>query len=179
MATMWLQVTLRTMLDAPWTRISSSRGALQACLHAHHSARRARCAVLPTRSADLRARVRPARRQKTLNETAPTDEDIDEIFDFPEVKPWEIEKVTFTLDGEEVIGFGGATYAFRPDFNEFEGCKFYKVYGGQAINMWVAPPDTDTAELEEKMAEYGFHLVEYDGADADVGGGEGSENGDD
>ena len=67
----------------------------------------------------------PARRQKTLNEEGPTDDDIYEIFDFPERKSVDIDKVPFTFDSKEVIGFGGATYPFKTDLKncgfEFKG----------------------------------------------------------
>ena len=105
-----------------------------------------------------------ARRQKTLNEEGPTDEDIFEIFDFPERKSVDIDKVPFTLESEEVIGFGGATYPFKDDFHA-AGFKFQGTVDGAPIQMWVAPADTDTADLEAKMVEYGFNINEYDGAD--------------
>ena len=115
--------------------------------------------------------MRPARRQKTLDEKGPTDEDIYEVFDFPERKSVDIEKVPFSLNGADVLGYGGATFPFRPDFLELEGCSFKGVVDGTAINMWVMPVDTDVTALEEKMAEYGFNVIEYDEADEEVGGG--------
>ena len=45
--------------------------------------------------------MRAARRQKTLNEEGPTDEEIFEIFNFPERKSVDIEKVPFTLESED------------------------------------------------------------------------------
>ena len=111
--------------------------------------------------------MRAARRQKTLNEEGPTDEEIFEIFNFPERKSVDIEKVPFTLESQEVIGFGGATYPFKNDFKD-AGFDFKGTVDGTPINMWVAPADTDTADLEEKMVEYGFNINEYDGAGNDA-----------
>ena len=73
----------------------------------------------------------------------------------------------FTLESEEVIGFGGATYPFKRDFHA-AGFNFKGTVDGTPINMWVAPADTDTADLEEKMVEYGFNINEYDGAGDDA-----------
>ena len=112
-------------------------------------------------------RCAPARRQKTLNEDGPTDEDIFNIFDFPERKSLDIDKVPFVLDGAQVIGFGGATYPFKDDIKAIEGFDFKGTVDGNTINMWVAPADTDTTELEDKMVKYGFNITEYDGAGDD------------
>ena len=116
--------------------------------------------------------MRPARRQKTLNEEGPTDEAIHEVFNFEECKPWDIEKVPFVLNGVDVLGFGGNTFPFRPDFLEIEGCDFKHVIDGKVIKMWVMPADADVTALEEKIAEYGFNLIEYDEAEEELGSGD-------
>ena len=94
----------------------------------------------------------------------PTDEDIFKIFDFAERKPIHIDKVPFTLESNAVIGFGGATYPFKNDFKA-AGFHFRGTVDNAPIQMWVAEADADTTDLEEKMAEYGFNLVEYDDVD--------------
>ena len=116
----------------------------------------------------------PARPQKTLNEDSPTDEDIYKIFDFAERKSAEINKVPFTLESEEVIGFGGSTYPLKDDFAN-AGFTFKNVVDNIVVQMWVAPADTNTADLEKKMIDYGFMINEYDGADSGDGGDDDSE----
>ena len=109
-----------------------------------------------------RSRAR-ARRQKTLNENGPTDEEIIEVFDFAERKSVDIDKVPFTLNSIDVIGFGGATYPFKIDFTN-HGFEFKGTVDDTTYNMWVAPADTDTTDLEAKIIEYGFNIVDYDDA---------------
>ena len=104
------------------------------------------------------------RAQKTLVEEAPTDEDIFKIFDFAERKPINIDNVPFTHESNAVIGFGGPTYPFKNDFKA-AGFEFRGIVDAAPIQMWVAEADADTADLEEKMAEYGFNLIEYDDVD--------------
>ena len=45
--------------------------------------------------------------ETALNESAPSDEDIYEIFNFPELKAPDITKVPITISGNDMIGYGG------------------------------------------------------------------------
>ena len=78
-------------------------------------------------------------------------------------KSVDIDKVPFTFDSNEVIGFGGATYPFKIDFTNY-GFEFKGTVDDTTYNMWVAPADTDTTDLEAKIIEYGFNIVDYDDA---------------
>ena len=104
-----------------------------------------------------------ARRQKTLNENGPTDEEIFEVFNFAERKSGDIDKVLHI----DVVGFGGATYPFKYDFTN-HGFEFKGTVDGTTYNMWVAPADTDTTDLEAKIIEYGFNIIDYDDAADDA-----------
>ena len=101
-----------------------------------------------------------------INKTAPTDEEIAEVFNFPEAKELGIQKMPLTIDGQEMIGFGGTTVAFKDEFKEL-GFSFHNVIDGALAQLWVAPIDTDTTELEDMFEEYGFPLEEFDGVDKD------------
>ena len=92
-----------------------------------------------------------------LQATAPTDEDISDIFDFPEAKSTDIDMIaSIEVDGDEKTAIGGDTYAFKDLIKkagfEFDGTKM----------MWLAPVDTDTTELEDTFEEYGFNIEKYD-----------------
>ena len=99
-----------------------------------------------------------------INKTGPTDDEIAEVFNFPEAKELGITKMPVTIDGEEMIAFGGTTIAFKDVFKE-HGFKFVKVIDDKVVQLWVAPIDTDTTELEGMFDEYGFPLEEFDGMD--------------
>ena len=100
-----------------------------------------------------------------INKTAPTDEEIAEVFNFPEAKELGIHKMPVTIAGQEMIGFGGTTVAFKDEFKE-RGFSFHRnVINDALVQLWVAPIDTDTTDLEGMFEEYGFPLEEFDGVD--------------
>ena len=97
--------------------------------------------------------------EKDLLETAPTDEDIEEIFNFPEAKDTTISIISeVDIDGEPMMALAGFTYPFKDDIKEV-GFNFYG-----ANNMWIAPVGTDISELEEKFHLYGFNVENFDEA---------------
>ena len=97
--------------------------------------------------------------EEDLMESAPTDEDIGEIFTFPEVKDTTISIINeFDVDGNTNIAIAGSTYPFK-DMIKDNGFTFHR--DGQ---MWIAPLGTDISSLEEKFDEYGFDVEKYDEA---------------
>ena len=97
--------------------------------------------------------------EEDLNESAPTDEDIADVFDFAEVKSTTINIIEcIDVNGEEKKAIAGATYQFKTKITN-AGFNF-----DRTINMWLAPVGTDTAELEEMMDKYGFTVDTYDEA---------------
>ena len=97
--------------------------------------------------------------EQDLMESAPTDEDIGEIFTFPEVKDTTISIINeFDVDGNANIAIAGSTYPFK-DIIKDNGFTFHR--DGQ---MWIAPLGTDISSLEEKFDEYGFDVEKYDEA---------------
>ena len=101
-----------------------------------------------------------------LNKTAPTDDEIAEVFNFPEAKELGIHKTPLTIDGKEMIGFGGTTIAFKDEFKE-RGFTFQATIDDALVQLWIAPIDTDTTDLEDMFEEYGFPLEVFDGVDED------------
>ena len=97
--------------------------------------------------------------EKDLLETAPTDEDIEEIFNFPEAKDTTISIISeVDIDGEPMMGLAGFTYPFKDDIKKV-GFNFYG-----PTSMWIAPVGTDISELEEKFHLYGFNVENFDEA---------------
>ena len=92
-----------------------------------------------------------------------TDEEIVEVFDFPEAKPAAINIIAeFAKDGEDTIAIGGTTYPWKDTLTE-KGFKFDRV----DTHMWHAPVGTETDELESMFEEYGFNVEYYDDAVAE------------
>ena len=106
-------------------------------------------------------KVREAQKQVSKEDeaalqSAPTDEQIHSIFDFPEANTAEIKIVASTdVTGTETKAILGDTYAWKDILNK-TGFTWHK-----PTQMWHGPTGTDTTELEAKMQDYGFHVEEY------------------
>ena len=51
--------------------------------------------------------------------------------------------------------YGGTTIAFKEEFKKLD-FKFHHIIDGNVVQLWLAPIDTDTTELDEMIEEYGF-----------------------
>ena len=97
--------------------------------------------------------------EEDLMEAAPTDEDIGEIFNFPEAKDTTISIINeFDVDGDAKVAIAGTTFPFKEMIKEY-GFTFHR-----DTNMWIAPIGTDISSLEEKFDEYGFDVENFDEA---------------
>ena len=94
--------------------------------------------------------------EKDLNETAPSDEDIAEIFNFPEAKSTAIAIINEV--GDDNMGIAGDTFPFK-EYIKDAGFMF-----DRDKIMWVAPMGTDISSLEEMFDQYGFDVEKYDEA---------------
>ena len=80
--------------------------------------------------------------------TAPTDEDIAEVFNFEEAKSVDIQVIAeFDKDGENMVAIGGTTYPFK-DILVFHGFQF-----DRTTMFWLAPAGTDTEDIETMMLD--------------------------
>jgi hypothetical protein len=96
--------------------------------------------------------------QKDLEETAPTDEEIMAIFDFPEAKSNVINIIgSVELNGVDYVGIQGATFDFKDDIKN-AGWQW-----DQDAKFWLAQVGTDTKELEKLFTDYGFDVEHFDG----------------
>lgn len=92
--------------------------------------------------------------------TAPTDEEIAEIFNFSQAKSTSIDIIIeFENDGNTTVAIGGATYPWKDILTE----KGFK-YDRAGTQLWHAEEGTDTDELEAMFDEYGFTVEKYDNA---------------
>ena len=91
--------------------------------------------------------------------TAPTEEDIAEVFNFDEAKSVDIQLIAeFDQYGENMVAIGGTTYPFK-DILVFHGFQF-----DRTMHFWLAPAGTDTEDIETMMADYGFPVEKFDNA---------------
>ena len=95
--------------------------------------------------------------ESDLTESAPTDDEIFEVFDFDERKSVDIRIIAeFNHDGENTVAIGGATYPFKnilmKEGFEFDGVTTY----------WHAPEGTETEEIQAMMEEFGFNVELFD-----------------
>ena len=96
--------------------------------------------------------------EKDLNETAPTDQEIMEIFDFPEAQSNVINIISsLELNGVENVGIQGTTFDFKDDIKN-AGWQW-----DQDAKFWLAQVGTDTKELEKLFTDYGFDVEHFDG----------------
>ena len=99
--------------------------------------------------------------ERDLNESGPTDADIAAVFDFEEAKSTTITIVNeFTVNDEIKKAIAGDTVPFKDRIND-AGFSW-----NQELCMWLAPPNTETEDLEEIMTEYGFQIDSFDDGEA-------------
>ena len=95
--------------------------------------------------------------EEDLETNGPTDEDIDQVFDFEEYKPAEISIILeFELDGEMTKAIGGMTFPWKDILQEIGFTFSYRT------KMYHAPVDTDTDEIEALFDEYGFDVETFE-----------------
>ena len=98
--------------------------------------------------------------EATLTENGPTDKDIDEVFNFDEVKTFDLHIIESLLhEGTEVMGIAGDTFPFKTRLKD-AGFSY-----ARDKRMWVAPVDTDTTYLEEIFLTNGFNITSHVGAE--------------
>lgn len=99
--------------------------------------------------------------ENDLNESGPTDEDIAAVFDFEEAKSTTITIVKqFTVNDEIKKAIAGDSYPFKDHIKD-AGFSW-----NPELSMWLAPPDTETEDLEAMMTEYGFEIDSFDDGEA-------------
>ena len=92
-----------------------------------------------------------------LDTNGPTDEDIDEVFDFEERKLAEISIILeFELDGEMTKAIGGMTFPWKETLQEAGFIFSFQT------KMYHAPVDTDTDDIEAMFDEYGFDVETFE-----------------
>jgi len=94
--------------------------------------------------------------------SSPTDDEIREVFNFPEVNVPVINIISsMVFDGKEKLAIKGTTYAWRKQQLKDAGFEF------AGDGFWAAPLGTATEELEQLFEEYGFQVEHFDGVDGE------------
>jgi hypothetical protein len=90
-------------------------------------------------------------------------EDIDEsVFDGANAAS--IAVVPHTIDGEEMVGCIGTTYAWKDELKE-RGFKYMASSDDGQMGWWVDKASLDQDDLVATFEEYGFEVDVYDGVD--------------